>query len=93
MCFTTFFITSTNVSAEYDNPNKFLNWAEAIVIAPAEVKPATTGVDTKSTKNPENYNSFLKTFAVILFVFCYLDVEYHKLIQLHLQENREEYMR
>lgn len=43
-----------NVSALYFKPNRFLNWAEAIVMAPAEVNPATTGVDTKSTKKPEN---------------------------------------
>lgn len=52
ICLITFFMTSMKVSAENFNPNKFLNWAEAIVIAPADVKPATTGVDTKSTRKP-----------------------------------------
>lgn len=52
MCLMTFFMTSMKVSAENFNPNKFLNWAEAMVMAPADVKPATTGVDTKSTRKP-----------------------------------------
>lgn len=50
--FTTFVQTSIKLSALNERPNKFFTWAEAIVTAPADVKPATTGVDTKSIKKP-----------------------------------------
>lgn len=43
---------SLKVSALNLRPNMFLTWDEAIRIAPADVKPATTGVEIKSTKKP-----------------------------------------
>lgn len=77
------------VSAENFKPSKFLNWAEAIVMAPAEVNAATTGVDTKSTKKPKTQ------YIALCFNSCettiYLNVKYHKLVQLLLQENKAGY--
>lgn len=52
ICLKTFIHTSLKLSASNFNPRRFFTCAEAIVIAPAEVKAATTGVDTKSTRKP-----------------------------------------
>lgn len=40
------------LSARNFNPNMLFTWEAAMVMAPAEVKPETTGADTKSTRNP-----------------------------------------
>lgn len=43
---------SKNASDLNLSPNKFLTWALAIIKDAADVKPATTGTETNSTKKP-----------------------------------------
>lgn len=61
-----FFQTSTNVSAENLSPKRFFTWAEAIVMAPAEVKADTTGVETRSTRKP-NEDKIYSFVIVVIF--------------------------
>lgn len=51
---------SKKASELYLRPNKLFSCAEAIVIAAADVKPETTGTDTKSTKKPDHIISGYK---------------------------------
>jgi len=44
---------STNLPPETVTPKTSLTWDVAIIMAAAEVKPADTGPDIKSIKNPE----------------------------------------